>query len=866
MKPESDVLREKPLGGSARFFLFLGAGGTILLSYAVSTIFAVVLGCMLLFEFAVFIVLARFGLARLAAGFLGAHIALLAVFFRSVWLKKGTEFRIKLQPEDAPALFEVLKTLCAKAQVEMPREVLVDMTVNAFVKLKGYRRGAGRTVLGIGYDLLAGLSKWEVEGVLAHEITHAKLVQRGYNKWLNRGLGRVWQLSRRLNAHVEKYSRVKSAVVEPAGYFFRVTDSLGRRAARLVAGCSRQDEFDADRGAAVLCGAGAIRSSLLKLEPLGRHAARLPWNERVARLQAGEGFSEWLVGELAAADFKRDEKAETPLFFQYSTHPNLADRLAALPVASEVAPDSPPAITLLKEPDKVAEALISEIQEVEAEEERKDSKRLKRWSRKSSIHSRLRPLQSFGVLLILIGAIVGLFMLVGWEMSFGLAGVVVGMIGLGILGFRFGRYRQRLALTVPEFAVLKTAWQNPPKFDDAQVKAMETELQARVPANLNNSKRELQLATIAYQHLARCDYVRAHIAARFCLQANKKSVEGVAALAVASAALHQIQQVHQALNYLQRAVGMTEPSIGWSAAWALALCGDWVPAEAFLENLCQQKEKNPTQLILLAMCQSNRGKLQSALLSARQACELRPANKERIKFFIDLLLQAGYLREAEKWLKQVDPVAQEDVEVMVSMVRLNLLQRNFAAADEWSERIRAKQPGSHLFVRLGQFHEVARQNQKAANFYNEALAAGFYPESLLGLARLEAHAKNKEQAKKHLMAALDTARTLGQKAVGPLPLFHRITGQLLSLEEPIPNCRAWVASMNGGKSPPGLANKSILIYAPGRPQAEQFLNEIVGAMEPGTPPIAAANIGWREAEKERQPDGPVRPGVQGVLN
>jgi tetratricopeptide (TPR) repeat protein len=190
-----------------------------------------------------------------------------------------------------------------------------------------------------------------------------------------------------------------------------------------------------------------------------------------------------------------------------------------------------------------------------------------------------------------------------------------------------------------------------------------------------------------------------------------------------------------------------------------------------------------------------------------------------------------------------------------------LLQRNFAVADSWSERIRAKQPGPHLFVRLGQFHEVARQNQKAANFYNEALAAGFYPEGLLGLARLEAHAKNKEQAKRHLMAALDAARPLGQKAVGPLPLFHRITGQLLSLEDPVPNCRAWVASMNGGKSPPGLANKSILIYAPGRHQAEQFLNEIVGAMEPGTPPIAAANIGWREAEKEKQPDGPVRPGV-----
>jgi tetratricopeptide (TPR) repeat protein len=180
--------------------------------------------------------------------------------------------------------------------------------------------------------------------------------------------------------------------------------------------------------------------------------------------------------------------------------------------------------------------------------------------------------------------------------------------------------------------------------------------------------------------------------------------------------------------------------------------------------------------------------------------------------------------------------------------------------------MRKKQPSAHLFVRLGQFYEVARQHQKAANFYNEALTAGFYPESLLGLARIEAHAKNKEQAKKHLIAALDTARPLGQKAVGPLPLFHRIAGQLLALEDPVANCRAWVASLNGGKSPPGLANKSLLIYAPGRVQAEQFLNEIVGAMQPGIPPIAPANIGWKELEKEKQPDGPVRPGIQAVLN
>lgn len=857
------------MSGTSKLALFCGAGGTILLSYIVAVLFALFMIVLVACEFVLLVALARFGASRLISGALGAHLALLPLFFKSVWLRKGAEFRTQLQPQDAPALFEVVKTLCDKAQVAMPHEVQVDMTVNAFVRLKGYRRGAGRTILGIGYDLLAGLSRWEMEGVLAHEITHAKLVQRGYKNWLNRGLARVWQLSQGLHAHVDAYRRA-GRTVEPAAFLFRVIDGLGRTAARLVAGCSRQDEFDADRGAAELCGAAAIRSSLLKLEPLGQHAARIPWNERVARLQAGEGFSEWLVGELAAADFKRTEEKEDSLFFKYSTHPSLADRLAALPADASESPaskDSIPAVALLKEPNKVAEALISEIQKTAAEEERKDSKRLRRWTRKRvGIHAGLRPLQSGGVALVLIGGISGLFMVFGSMFSLGLLSFTAASIAAGVVGFKWGGYRERHPLAVPDFGALKAAWQSPEKFTDEQVKTLEEEMKAKVPASLSAGKREQEFASLSYAALARCDYMRAHIAARLCLQINNKSIKGAAGLVVANASFHQVQQVHQLLNFLQKTAGLNSPGIIWSAAWSLLLCGDWVPAEAFLEKICQQKTKNPTQLLLLALCQSNRGKLQSALLSARQACEPQPVNNEHAKFLIDLLLQAGYLREAEERLKALEAHTEADVEIMVEMVRLSLLQRNFAVAEEWSEKVKKKQLDAHFLVRLGQFHEVARQNERAASLYHEALTAGFYPESLLGLARLETHAKNKEQARKHLLAALDTERPLGEKAVGPLPLFHRITGQLVSLEEPLPNCRAWIASMNGGKSPPGLANKSLLIYAAERQQAERFLNDLFQAMQPGTPPIPISQIGWKEAEKEKQPDGPVRPGIQGVLN
>ena len=80
--------------------------------------------------------------------------------------------------------------------------------------------------------------------------------------------------------------------------FMAICDALTRRAARLVATYSRQDEFAADRGAVELCGAGAIRSALGRLEVLDEAASSLPWSERLARLQPGEAFTAWLVSEL----------------------------------------------------------------------------------------------------------------------------------------------------------------------------------------------------------------------------------------------------------------------------------------------------------------------------------------------------------------------------------------------------------------------------------------------------------------------------------------------------------------------------------------------------------------------------------------
>lgn len=76
----------------------------------------------------------------------------------------------------------------------VPREIVLELGDNAWVRLKGFRRGAGKKTLGVGYDLLAGLSIPEIEAVLAHEMAHAKLVQRGFRNWLEGGQARLRNL------------------------------------------------------------------------------------------------------------------------------------------------------------------------------------------------------------------------------------------------------------------------------------------------------------------------------------------------------------------------------------------------------------------------------------------------------------------------------------------------------------------------------------------------------------------------------------------------------------------------------------------------------------------------------------------------
>jgi Zn-dependent protease with chaperone function len=506
---QSGEMKAQPLSGFSKWVVAAGAGAVIVLFYLFVLVSVLALLLVIAAEFCLVLAVARFGLFFVVRP-LRRDIAMLLVFLRSLRLRKEIEAHIVLQPEEAPGLFAILQRLCPRAAVALPHEVLLLMNVNAWVRLKGYGRGSGKTILAVGYDLLAGFSTSEVEAVLAHEMMHAKWVRRGLKTLLTGGLARAALLSRGLAAQVEVCRRAR----QPAGMtrlLVGTADGLTRQAATWIAACSRQDEFEADLGSVELCGAGPVRLTLSKVESLARITAKLPWRERVAHIQMGE-LSQWLVSELAAAQTAVAAEEKGDVFNRYSTHPSIRDRLAALP-PGPVQPGAtgPSGLSLLSQPDAIAAKLLSKIERVVAEQEQKDSEALEKWSRKTHGQTHLRPWQAAGLFLFVISFAAGLTGLIAGvhKARLGLCGAAGAVAA--VLIYRRGAYREWAALPVPDFAVLKAAWQSKIDATDDRAKVIEGELRRAAPAG-RKSRQARYFASASYDALSQCDYLRAHAA------------------------------------------------------------------------------------------------------------------------------------------------------------------------------------------------------------------------------------------------------------------------------------------------------------------------------------------------------------------
>jgi hypothetical protein len=202
---------------------------------------------------------------------------------------------------------------------------------------------------------------------------------------------------------------------------------------------------------------------------------------------------------------------------------------------------------------------------------------------------------------------------------------------------------------------------------------------------------------------------------------------------------------------------------------------------------------------------------------------------------------------------------------MLAAIRLDLSLRNFEGANRWAETLLRSSPSPHMIVQLGAFYELSRQFDQAARFYREALTRAFYPDACLGLARLEAQRENMAAARRHALEALNLRQPLGKHATPPMELLDLALTQLALSEPPIKQGRAWIVALPETAVPSALAGMSFIVYASNQAQAERYFQTIIEAMSPKGQRVVVADIRWRLAPPELQPFGPVRPGVQPLV-
>jgi heat shock protein HtpX len=239
-------------------------------------------------------------------GFGGSFISLMMSKMMAKW---STGARIIEAPSNSTEfwLVETVRKQAEKAGIAMPEVAIYDGEPNAFAT----GPSKNNSLVAVSTGLLQGMSKEEVEAVLAHEVSHVAngdmvtltLIQGVVNTF-------VIFLSRIVGYLVDSFLRRGSDSSGPGiGYTITVIvcDILfGILASIIVAWFSRQREFRADAGAAHLM--GSPRPMINALARLGGMAVEpLPKSLASSGIAGGPGF-----------------------MALFSSHPSMEQRIAAL--------------------------------------------------------------------------------------------------------------------------------------------------------------------------------------------------------------------------------------------------------------------------------------------------------------------------------------------------------------------------------------------------------------------------------------------------------------------------------------------------------------------------------------------------------
>jgi heat shock protein HtpX len=208
--------------------------------------------------------------------------------------------------EEADWLYHTVQRLTTQAQLPMPEVGIYESPeVNAFAT----GPSKSRSLVAVSSGLLRGMRREEVEGVLAHEVSHIQngdmvtmaLIQGVVNSFVLFASRVIANVARSAvderNAHLVQF--VVTIVLDIA---------LGILGSMIVAWFSRAREFRADAGAAALTGRSKMIAALRRLQTT--HQLVDPSNASLATMKIAGGSRNWMV--------------------LLSTHPPLETRIAAL--------------------------------------------------------------------------------------------------------------------------------------------------------------------------------------------------------------------------------------------------------------------------------------------------------------------------------------------------------------------------------------------------------------------------------------------------------------------------------------------------------------------------------------------------------
>lgn len=250
------------------------------------------------------------GMLLVFCGLMGFGGSFISLFMSKTIAKWSTGARVIEQPQNSTELWlvQTVQTLATRAQLPMPEVAVYDGPPNAFAT------GASKSnsLVAVSTGLLQGMTKEEVEAVLAHEVAHIAngdmvtltLIQGVVNTF-------VMFFARIVGYFVDSFLRRNSEENSGPGIAYMVTVFVceivfGILASIIVMYFSRQREYRADAGAAKLMGSNVpMMNALRRLG--GMQSDGLPQNLQASGIS---GRDAWLG--------------------LFSSHPSLESRIAAL--------------------------------------------------------------------------------------------------------------------------------------------------------------------------------------------------------------------------------------------------------------------------------------------------------------------------------------------------------------------------------------------------------------------------------------------------------------------------------------------------------------------------------------------------------